>query len=201
MFSGIIESLGVITNIEIDKSNIHFTIQHSYEDSLYIDQSIAHNGCCLTIVKLDDAYKKYTVTAIDETLQKTNLSQWKIGSKINLERCLKVDSRLDGHFVQGHVDATTKCIEVEDKNGSWLYTFYLPIKYFNLVVDKGSIAINGTSLTLILDDLRPDIFQVAIIPFTYEHTNFHTLMKSDDVNIEFDILGKYMARYRMMENL
>jgi riboflavin synthase len=193
MFSGIIESLGEIVNITKEKTNVHFVIKHSYTDIIYIDQSIAHNGCCLTVVNINEADHLYTVTAIDETLSKTNLGQWQIGSKINLERCIKADARLDGHFVQGHVDSTVECLEVIDKDGSWIYKFQLPKQFFHLVVDKGSIAINGTSLTLILDE-NPEIFSVAIIPYTYEHTNFHQLKAGDLVNIEFDILGKYIAR-------
>jgi riboflavin synthase len=197
MFSGIIEQLGQVIKIEKDKSNIHFTITNPFEEAIYIDQSIAHNGCCLTVVSIDNEAKTYVVTAIDETLNKTNLGSWDIGTKVNLERCIKADSRLDGHFVQGHVDSKIQCIKVEDKNGSWEYTFTLPRNYAHLVVDKGSIAINGTSLTLILDE---DItkLKVAIIPYTYEHTNFHQLKAMDYVNVEFDILGKYIARMEMI---
>jgi riboflavin synthase len=195
MFSGIVEKFGVIENIQVEKTNIHFTVSNPYEEDLYIDQSIAHNGCCLTVVSIDKTTKTYVVTAIDETLNKTNLKQWAIGTKVNLERCIKADSRMDGHFVQGHVDTTLECIKTEDKDGSWEYTFDLPRKYAHLVVDKGSIAINGTSLTLILDEDISKI-KVAIIPYTYEHTNFHQLKAGDFVNVEFDILGKYIARIR-----
>lgn len=194
MFSGIVETLGQVIGIDHDKSNINFEIQHTYEDSLYIDQSIAHDGCCLTVVAIDEVNKRYKVTAIEETLAKTRLGDWTIGTLINLERCIQANARLDGHFVQGHVDTTTLCLDVEDKEGSWIYTFSLPENYYHLVVDKGSIAINGTSLTLILDESKPFQFQVAIIPYTYDHTNFHRLSKGDKVNIEFDVLGKYIAR-------
>jgi riboflavin synthase len=194
MFSGIIETLGQVIGIDKDKTNINFEIQHNFNDQLYIDQSIAHDGCCLTVVEIDEVNKRYQVTAIEETLSKTRLADWNLGTLINLERCIQANARLDGHFVQGHVDTTTECINVEDKNGSWVYTFDLPTQYFHLVVDKGSIAINGTSLTLILDESSPDKFQVAIIPYTYEHTNFHRLSVGDKVNIEFDVLGKYIAR-------
>jgi riboflavin synthase len=194
MFSGIIESTGIVRHIETQQSNIHFEIEHGFEDELYIDQSIAHNGCCLTIVAIDQKNKTYKVTAIEETLSKTNLRDWRVGSKVNLERCIKANARLDGHFVQGHIDTVTLCKKVEDKNGSWVFTFALPQPYFHLVVDKGSIAVNGTSLTLILDDALPDQFQVAIIPYTYEFTNFNALIAGQYVNVEFDVLGKYIAR-------
>jgi riboflavin synthase len=195
MFSGIIENFGTVRQIEKEGSNIHYTISNPYEEAIYIDQSIGHNGCCLTVVKIDTQAKSYVVTAIDETLNKTNLKEWTVGTKVNLERCIRADSRLDGHFVQGHVDTTLQCIHVEDKDGSWEYTFSIPKNYAHLVVDKGSIALNGTSLTLILDEDSTKI-KVAIIPYTYEHTNFHQLKSGDLVNVEFDILGKYIARIR-----
>jgi riboflavin synthase len=198
MFSGIIEKFGTLQKIEIEKSNIHFTITNPFDETIYIDQSIAHNGCCLTVVSIDENNKTYVVTAIDETLNKTNLKQWSVGSNINLERCIKADSRMDGHFVQGHVDTTLQCVKVEDKDGSWEYTFDLPKAYAHLVVDKGSIAINGTSLTLILNNDDTSILKVAIIPYTYEHTNFHQLNEGDFVNVEFDILGKYIARIKLL---
>ncbi len=194
MFSGIIETMGKIVTIEKEKSNLHFVIEHDFDEDLYIDQSIAHDGCCLTIVSLDNINKTYRVTAIDETLSKTKLIYWKLGTKVNLERCIKADARLDGHFVQGHVDTKTKCTRKLDENGSWLFTFELAPIYYHLVVDKGSISINGTSLTLMINDDLPNQFQVAIIPYTFEHTNFHELEANDYVNIEFDILGKYIAR-------
>jgi riboflavin synthase len=193
MFSGIIEELGEVMDIRNVNTNFHYTISNPFKEDLYIDQSIAHNGCCLTVVKINNIDKTYEVTAIEETLNKTNLRSWKIGTKVNLERCIKADTRMDGHFVQGHVDIQTECISMEDKNGSWEYIFKLPRQYAHLVVDKGSIAINGTSLTLILSE-DISIFKVAIIPYTYEYTNFHHLGIGDSVNIEFDILGKYIAR-------
>lgn len=195
MFSGIIEKTARVLAIESDGSNRHFTLENPFGDEVYIDQSIAHNGTCLTLVAIDGDNKHYTVTAVKETLDKTNLGSWQTGTLVNIERCIRADARMDGHFVQGHVDITSHCLNVEDEDGSWRFTFALPADYRHLVVDKGSIAINGTSLTVILDKKRPDLFQVAIIPYTYEHTNFHTLQKGDKVNLEFDILGKYMSRF------
>lgn len=195
MFSGIIEKIARVNGIREEGTNRHFTIANPFGDEVYIDQSIAHNGTCLTVVAIDPACGQYTVTAVKETLDKTNLGSWVEGTLVNLERCIKADARMDGHFVQGHVDSTSSCLEIMDEGGSWRYTFELPEGYRHLVVDKGSIAINGTSLTVILDPLRPNIFQVAIIPYTYAHTNFHTLKVGDWVNLEFDILGKYMSRF------
>ncbi len=195
MFSGIIEKTARVLAIESDGSNRHFTLENPFGNEVYIDQSIAHNGTCLTLVAIDGDNKHYTVTAVKETLDKTNLGSWQTGTLVNIERCIRADARMDGHFVQGHVDITSDCLNVEDEDGSWRFTFALPADYRHLVVDKGSIAINGTSLTVILDKKRPDVFQVAIIPYTYEHTNFHTLQKGDKVNLEFDILGKYMSRF------
>jgi len=188
MFTGIIEQLGVVKGIEKEGENIHFTLQSSFTDELKIDQSIAHNGCCLTVVKIDKDL--YTVTAIQETLNKTNLGHWEVGTKVNLERCMVMNGRLDGHIVQGHVDTTAECISVEDQNGSWKYTF----KYNSddVTVEKGSVTINGTSLTVV--DSKQNQFSVCIIPFTYEHTNFHTLKSGSKVNLEFDIIGKYVAK-------
>jgi riboflavin synthase len=188
MFTGIIEDLGEIKNIEREGSNIHFTLSCSFVDELKIDQSLAHNGVCLTIVKIDG--EKYTVTAIDETLNKTDLYDWKIGDKINLERCMSANGRFDGHIVQGHVDTTGKCIAIENKDGSWVFTFQYYSK--DLTVEKGSITVNGASLTVV--DSKDDQFSVHIIPYTYEHTQFHTLKVGDTINLEFDILGKYIAK-------
>jgi riboflavin synthase len=196
MFKGIIEHIGEVLEVVSEGSNKHFTVKNPYGSEVYIDQSIAHNGTCLTIVKIDGNHDYYVVTAIEETLNKTNLGKWETGTKVNLERCVKVNDRIDGHFVQGHVDTTTTCAQVEKKDGSWEYTFVLPNTYKHLVVDKGSIAINGTSLTLILDNHNNEIFKVAVIPYTYEYTNFHQLKAGDKVNLEFDILGKYMARFK-----
>lgn len=191
MFTGIIEQLGVVKHIEREGENIHFTVEAAFTNELKIDQSVAHNGCCLTVVKIDG--NEYVVTAILETLVKTNLGTWTVGTKVNLERCMQMNGRLDGHIVQGHVDTTAECVGIEDQDGSWKYTF----KYSSpdVTVEKGSVTINGTSLTVV--DSKHDQFSVCIIPFTYEHTNFHTLKLGSKVNLEFDIIGKYVAR--MME--
>ncbi|HRG22126.1 MAG TPA: riboflavin synthase [Saprospiraceae bacterium] len=195
MFSGIIEKTARVLSIVEEGSNHHFTMENPFGNEVYIDQSIAHNGTCLTVVAIDPSWDWYKVTAVKETLDKTNLGSWKAGTKVNLERCIKADARMDGHFVQGHVDLTTPCIDIKDENGSWRFSFELPQLQRHLVVDKGSIAINGTSLTVILVPGNDSIFQVAIIPFTYEFTNFHTLEVGDRVNLEFDILGKYISRF------
>lgn len=188
MFTGIIEQLGVVTNILPEGENVHFTIQASFVEELKIDQSVAHNGCCLTVVSINP--KEYVVTAIQETLEKTNLNTWKIGTKVNLERCMKLNDRLDGHIVQGHVDTTAECVYIEDQNGSWKYTFRY--KSDLPTVEKGSITVNGTSLTVV--DSKDREFSVCIIPYTFQHTNFHNLEVGDLVNLEFDIIGKYVAR-------
>lgn len=188
MFTGIIEEMGVVKDIQIEGENIHFTIQSTFTDELRIDQSVAHNGCCLTVVELKDDL--HTVTAIKETLNKTNLSDWKIGTKVNLERCTIMNGRLDGHIVQGHVDTTAKCIAIEDQDGSWKYTFRYTSD--DVTVEKGSVTINGTSLTVV--DSEDKEFSVCIIPFTFEHTNFHAIEVESKVNLEFDIIGKYVAK-------
>lgn len=188
MFTGIIEQLGVVKAIQHEGENIHFTIEAPFTQELKIDQSVAHNGCCLTVVEISG--NNYVVTAIRETLEKTNLGEWKVGTKVNLERCMIMNGRLDGHIVQGHVDTTAECTLIEDQNGSWKYTFYYHTE--DVTVEKGSITVNGTSLTVV--DSKPRCFSVCIIPFTYEHTNFHQLAVGDKVNIEFDIIGKYVAR-------
>ena len=193
MFTGIIEQLGEIRQITKEKDNIHFTLFSPFTSELKIDQSVSHNGTCLTVVDIQDDL--YTVTAIFETLNKTNLGSWKVGTKVNLERCLQMNGRLDGHIVQGHVDTVDKCIAIEDQNGSWKYTFeYLAEQ---ITVEKGSITINGVSLTVV--DSMAKSFSVCIIPFTYEHTNFHQLKVNDLVNLEFDIIGKYVAKL-MLQN-
>ncbi len=188
MFTGIIEQVGSVKNIVQEGENIHFTIEAAFTNELKIDQSVAHNGCCLTVVGIDQS--EYIVTAIQETLNKTNLGDWKIGSKVNLERCMQMNGRLDGHIVQGHVDTTAECISIEDQNGSWKFTF----KYDSddVTVEKGSITVNGTSLTVV--DSKSNQFSVCIIPYTYEFTNFHQLKIGDKINLEFDIIGKYVAR-------
>lgn len=188
MFTGIIETIGEIVGIEKDQTNIHFTVKSAITKELKIDQSVAHNGCCLTVVNIEG--DQYTVTAIDETLLKTNLGTWELGSKVNLERCMQLGARLDGHIVQGHVDTTGVCTNVEDLDGSWKFTFQYDVKL--PTVQKGSITVNGVSLTVV--DSEAGLFSVCIIPYTYEHTNFHTFQKGTKVNLEFDIIGKYVAR-------
>lgn len=188
MFTGIIEQLGIVKAIRHEDSNVHFTIEADFTHELKIDQSVAHNGCCLTVVDIHE--KMYTVTAIQETLEKTNLGSWSEGTKVNLERCMLMNGRLDGHIVQGHVDTTATCIAIEDQQGSWKYTFRYTTN--QVTVEKGSITVNGTSLTVV--DSKGQEFSVCIIPYTYDHTNFHTLKEGDTVNLEFDIIGKYVAR-------
>ncbi len=190
MFTGIIEDLGEIIHIEKDQQNIHFTVRSSISKELKIDQSVAHNGVCLTVVKCDE--KSHTVTAIDETLNKTNLGSWNVGTKVSLERCMQMNGRLDGHIVQGHVDTIAECIDIIDEAGSWRFRFKHAVGKNFLTVEKGSICVNGISLTVI--DSTDDAFSVAIIPYTYEHTNMHQLKIGDHVNLEFDIVGKYIAK-------
>ncbi len=191
MFTGIIETLGKVQNIETEGSNVHFKIDAGITSQLKVDQSLAHNGVCLTVVDIKD--QTYTVTAIKETLNRSNLGKLTVGDPVNLERAMTNSSRLDGHIVQGHVDATATCIQVEEVDGSWYYTFRYQPTPEHLLVDKGSICINGVSLTVV--NPVEDTFSVAIIPYTYEHTTFHTLKAGDAVNLEFDILGKYIAKY------
>ena len=191
MFSGIVEEAAPVVMLEKEKDNLHITMKCSFTDELKIDQSISHNGVCLTVVKTEG--DTYTVTAIRETLEKTNLGLLKPGDKVNLERSTKLDGRLDGQMVQGHVDQTAVCTEVKEAGGSWYYTFeYDPVKDDYITVEKGSISVNGVSLTVVNSQLNS--FQVAIIPFTYEVTNFHQIRKGTVVNLEFDILGKYIAK-------
>lgn len=180
--------MGTIEKIAHDQENIHFTVKSPITHELKIDQSVAHNGCCLTVVSI--ASDTYVVTAIQETLDKTNLSEWAVGTKVNLERCMVMNGRLDGHIVQGHVDTTAKCIGIEDQNGSWKYTFEYDGS--SPTVEKGSITVNGTSLTVV--DSKENQFSVCIIPYTYEHTSFHQLKIGDKINLEFDIIGKYVAK-------
>ena len=189
MFTGIIEEVGEVTSIQKEAGNIHFTITSALSAGFKIDQSVAHNGCCLTVVAQNE--KEHVVTAIQETLLKTNLGTWQVGSKINIERCMQLGGRLDGHMVQGHVDCVGTCTEVLDENGSWRYTFEHPDSY--VTVEKGSITVNGTSLTVV--DSQKGRFSVCIIPYTYEHTNFKQIEAGAQVNLEFDIIGKYVARY------
>ncbi len=192
MFSGIVEQAAKVVNLEKEKDNLHITMECSFVDELTIDQSISHNGVCLTVVKKEG--KTYTVTAIQETLLKSNLGDLKIGDKVNLERSVKIDGRLDGHIVQGHVDQTAVCRSVREAEGSWYYTFeYEPASDDHITVEKGSVTINGVSLTVV--NSRDNMFDVAIIPYTWEITNFHQIKEGTRVNIEFDIVGKYIAKF------
>ena len=190
MFTGIIETLGVIQEIEKDKDNLHITIASSITDELQIDQSVAHNGICLTVVSINKTF--YTVTAIGETIKKTTISHWQKGDSINLERAMKLGDRLDGHIVQGHVDQIGTCTTVKETNGSWYYTFKYDESLHNITIEKGSITVNGVSLTVV--DSRKNEFSVAIIPYTFEHTNFNTFQVGTKVNLEFDVIGKYVSR-------
>lgn len=189
MFTGIIENLAKIDSIKKNKKNLDITLSSSLTSEFKIDQSISHNGICLTVVNINESH--YTVTAIEETINKTTISKWRVGDIVNLERAMKIGGRLDGHMIQGHVDQIGQCIHVETMNGSWEYTIEYE-KSENITVEKGSIAINGVSLTVI--DSRPNQFKVAIIPYTFEHTSFNKLKKNDYVNLEFDILGKYLSK-------
>ncbi len=200
MFSGIVEGMARVVSIEKEQTNIHFTLACDFASELKIDQSIAHNGVCLTVVRLGNG--TYTVTAMDETLRRSNLGLLKVGDEVNVERSMMMNGRLDGHIVQGHVDETAECIAVEDADGSHIYTFRYPFDkelarrgYFT--VDKGSVTVNGVSLTVC--NPTDDTFQVAIIPYTFDNTNFHAINIGTRVNIEFDILGKYIARLRHFE--
>lgn len=190
MFTGIIETLGVIVDIRHEKENVHFTVSSSISDELKIDQSVAHNGVCLTVVALSAG--THTVTAIAETLRKSNLGGLRIGSEVNLERCMQWTGRLDGHIVQGHVDQTAICTQVKELDGSWEYTFKYDHATGNVTVEKGSVCVNGISLTVVNSAI--DTFSVAIIPYTHQHTNLHAVRQGDSVNLEFDIIGKYVAR-------
>lgn len=190
MFTGIIESLGTIKALEKDRSNINVTIESSITHELKIDQSVAHNGVCLTVVVLSG--NEYTVTAIQETIDKTNLGAWQVGDLINLERAMRLGDRLDGHIVQGHVDQTAVCTKAENNDGSWLYSFEYDALLHNITIEKGSVTVNGVSLTVV--DSGINSFSVAIIPFTYEHTNFQNFELGTMVNLEFDVIGKYVAK-------
>ncbi|WP_243348137.1 riboflavin synthase [Parabacteroides sp. FAFU027] len=195
MFSGIVEEAATVVALQNDQDNLHLTMQCSFVNELKIDQSVAHNGVCLTVVSLTE--DTYTVTAIKETLERTNLGLLKVGDKVNLERSMMMNGRLDGHIVQGHVDQTAVCKKVEEANGSWYFTFEYAFdkemaKKGYMTVDKGSVTVNGVSLTVC--NPADNSFQVAIIPFTYEHTNFHQIKEGSVVNLEFDIIGKYLSR-------
>ena len=190
MFTGIIETLGKVTNLRHEQGNLHITVASSIAQELKIDQSVAHNGVCLTVIALADG--THTVTAIEETLNKTSIGHLKVGEPINLERCMQMNARLDGHIVQGHVDQTATCTKFTELDGSWEYTFEYDAALGNVTVEKGSICVNGISLTVV--NSGPDYFSVAIIPYTYEHTNLHNVRAGTQVNLEFDIIGKYVAR-------
>ena len=190
MFTGIIEDIGTISNLKTELNNLHITVKSSITPELKIDQSVAHNGVCLTVVSINN--DEYIVTAIQETLNKTNLNTLKVGDKVNLERAMKLGDRLDGHIVQGHVDQTAICTHIEEANGSWIFTFRYDSSLNNITIEKGSITVNGTSLTVV--NSKNDSFSVAIIPYTYNHTNFNTFKKGTLVNLEFDVLGKYVSR-------
>ncbi len=190
MFTGIVESFGTVQKITVEGSNVHFDLSSGISSELKIDQSLSHDGVCLTVVAVD--HDRYRVTAIDETIKKTNLSGWKVGRKVNLERCMPANGRFDGHIVQGHVDQTGIIRKISDHNGSWLFDLEYDPAAGNVTVEKGSVTINGTSLTCF--NSGPGKFSVAIIPYTFEFTNFHQLQVGDLVNLEFDIVGKYIAR-------
>lgn len=196
MFTGIIETLGIISDIKKDQGNVHLTIQTNITNELKIDQSVAHNGVCLTVVEIFD--NKHVVTAIQETINKTTLGLWKIGDKVNIERAMKLGDRLDGHIVQGHVDQTAVCTSIQEKSGSWEFTFEYDTALNNITIEKGSITVNGTSLTVV--NSAKNSFSVAIIPYTYEHTIFHTFEIGTKVNLEFDVVGKYIARMYELRN-
>ena len=191
MFTGIIETIGKINSIEANGSNLSFSISSSISQQLKVNQSISHDGVCLTIEKISG--NKHFVTAIEETLSKTTLGNWKEGHQINLEQCMQVNGRLDGHLVQGHVDAVATCIDVLEKKGSWEYRFQIPAEFTHLIIEKGSVCINGISLTAF--DIKLNSFRVAVIPYTYKHTNIQYMRTDLTVNVEFDIIGKYLARF------
>lgn len=190
MFTGIIETLGKVTQLVKKQSNLHITIKSAISKDLKVDQSVAHNGVCLTVVAL--AGDEHTVTAIDETLQKSNIGFFKVGDLVNLERCMQMNGRLDGHIVQGHVDQIAVCKNVEETDGSWVFTFEYDAEKGNVTVEKGSVCVNGISLTVVNSGVNT--FSVAIIPYTFEHTNLHSIKSGDTVNLEFDIIGKYVAK-------
>jgi len=193
MFSGIVEATGKVVKLEKEGTNLHISLECPFTKELKIDQSVAHNGVCLTVVDIKDNY--YTVTAVEETLKRTNLGLLEIGDEVNLERSMKMDSFLDGHLVQGHVDQTAVCTKVEEVDGSWYFTFEYDKSSGHFTVEKGSISVNGVSLTVVRSE--PGLFSVAIIPFTYEVTNFHNIKPGTVVNLEFDIVGKYI--YKIMK--
>ena len=194
MFTGIIEHMGEVVSLQKEAENLHITMRTPITQELKIDQSVAHNGVCLTVVAIEGDV--YTVTVIQETLQKTNLGDLNVGDQVNIERCMKLGDRLDGHLVQGHVDQTAKCVDVVEIDGSWYYTFSHE-NLGNITVEKGSICVNGVSLTVV--NSQADSFSVAIIPYTYKHTNFHNFKIGTIVNLEFDILGKYIVKMNQLK--
>ncbi|MCB0398501.1 MAG: riboflavin synthase [Winogradskyella sp.] len=196
MFTGIIEDLGTIKNLKNEEGNLHITVNTSITSQLKIDQSVAHNGVCLTVVSIDS--DNYVVTAIKETLDKTNLGKLNVGDLVNIERAMKLGDRLDGHIVQGHVDQIAKCISIIEERGSWVFTFQYDVALGNITIEKGSITVNGVSLTVV--DSKINEFSVAIIPYTYEHTTFNKLKVGDTVNLEFDVIGKYVKRLNDSKN-
>lgn len=196
MFTGIIETLGTIKDIKKEEENFHIAINSSITNELKIDQSVAHNGVCLTVVGIEN--NNYTVTAIKETIDKTNVGNWKINDLINLERAMKLGDRLDGHIVQGHVDQIGICKSIEETNGSWKYTFQYDASLNNITIEKGSITVNGVSLTVV--DSKINEFSVAIIPYTYQHTNFKNFRIGTKINLEFDVIGKYVSKLHSIKN-
>ena len=196
MFTGIIESLGTVKEVQKENDNLHLTIASSITNELKIDQSVSHNGVCLTVVALSE--DAYTVTAIRETIEKTNVGDWQVGDIVNLERAMKLGDRLDGHIVQGHVDQTGICKNIKSANGSWYYTFEYDENWNNITIEKGSITVNGVSLTVV--NSKKNEFSVAIIPYTYEHTNFKNFKTGTKINLEFDVVGKYVARLHSLRN-
>ena len=190
MFTGIIETIGEVTNLTHEAENLHIKVKSPITSELKIDQSVAHNGVCLTVVSLDG--DEYVVTAIKETLDKTNLGELKIGSSVNLERAMKLGDRLDGHIVQGHVDQKGECLSIQEMNGSWLFTFGYDNSFKNITIEKGSITVNGVSLTVV--NSKENEFSVAIIPYTFEHTTFKDIVVGTAINLEFDVVGKYLKR-------
>jgi len=194
MFTGIVETLGVVCHLELEKENLHITIKNKLAHELKIDQSVMHNGVCLTVVAINN--DEYTVTAIKETLDKSNIGDLQVGDIINLERAVQLGARLDGHIVQGHIDQTATCTGVKDDNGSWFFSFEYDPSLNNITIEKGSVTVNGTSLTVV--DSKASSFSVAIIPYTYDHTNFHTFEVGTKVNLEFDVIGKYVARLHQL---
>ncbi len=192
MFTGIVEAMGKVVEVNHDKTNINFTIETPITQDLKIDQSMAHDGVCLTVVKVDKEKNNYVVTAIQETLDKTCLREWKPGYQVNLERSMSMENRFDGHIVQGHVDQTAECVKVTEEDGSWRFYFEYDKSKNNITVEKGSISVNGVSLTVV--DSKDGMFSVAIIPYTFDNTNFHNFKPGTVVNLEFDVFGKYVAR-------